>query len=72
MCGQESSVAEDIKHVFGCWHEECLALTDFHTIDISFAPEADNNDERIAVEVNLLSYLDDDTMDDEVRTVDEL
>lgn len=72
MCSQEGGVTEDIKHVFGCWYEEGLALTDLHTIDVCFAPETDDNDERIAVEIDLLSHLYDDAVYNEVWTVDEL
>ena len=70
--GEEGGIAENIEHILAGWHEDGLALTDADAIDVGLAPETYHDDERVAVEINLLGYLDDDTMDDEVGTVDEL
>ena len=72
MGGQESGIAEDVEHILGGWHEERFALTDFDTIDVGFAPETDDDNKGIAMEIDLLSHLDYDAMNDEVGTVDEL
>ena len=70
-CGEECSVAEYIEDVFGCRNEERLALFDADAVDVRFAPEAYDNHERVGMEINLCSYLYDDAVDGEVRTVNE-
>ena len=69
---QEGCVAKDIEDIFAGRHEDRLALTDLNTIDIRFSPETDHDDERIAVEIDLLGHLHHHAMHHEVGTVDKL
>ena len=68
---QEGGITEYIEDVFGCRNEECFSLFDADAIDVRFAPEAYDNHERVGMEINLCSYLYDDTVDGEVGTVNE-
>lgn len=72
MCREESGVAEDVEYIFGGGYKKRFALTHFDAIDVSFAPEAHHHDEGVTMEVDLLSNLNDDAMDDEVWAVDQL
>ena len=72
MCGQERGVAKDIKYIFRGWHKQGFALANLHTVDIGLAPKTDDDDKRIAVEVDLLCHLYHHTVHHEIRTVDEL
>ena len=65
-------VAEDVEHVLAGGNQDGLALADIDAIDVGLTPQTHHDDEGVAVEVNLLGYLDDDTMDNEIGTVDEL
>ena len=69
---EEGGVAEDIEDVLTGRHEDGLALTDLYTVDIGLAPETDHDDERVAVEVDLLGNLYHYAMYHEIWTVDEL
>ena len=71
-CRKERGVAEDVEDILAGWHEDGLTLTDLDTVDIGLSPKTNHNDKRVAVEVNLLSYLYHHAMHHEVRTVDEL
>ena len=72
-CGrQEGRVAKDIEDVFTGRDEDGFTLTDIDAIDVSIAPQTDHDDERITMEVYLLSYLYDHAMYHEMRAVDEL
>ena len=62
MCGQERGVAKDIKYIFRGWHKQGFALANLHTVDIGLAPKTDDDDKRIAVEVDLLCHLHHHTM----------
>lgn len=72
MCCQECCGAEDVKHIFGSWNEECLALTDLNAIDVCLTPKTHNDHERITVEVDALCHLNHYTMNHEIWAVDEL
>ena len=41
-------------------------------VDVGFPPEAHDDDEGVALEVNLLRHLHDDSVHDEIGAVDEL
>ena len=69
---KEGCVAEDVERVFGGGHEQGLALAHLDAVDVGFTPQADHHDERVAMEVDLLRYLHDYAMHDEVGAVDEL
>lgn len=71
-CGQERGVAEDIQHILAGGYQNGFALANTDAIDVGLAPKTHNNDERVAVEVDLRSHLYHNTMDDEVGTVDQL
>ena len=45
MCGQESGIAKDVKYILRGWYEQGLTLSNFHTVDVSFTPETDDNNE---------------------------
>lgn len=47
-------------------------MADADAVDIGFAPQTHDDDEGVALEVNLCRYLYHYTMDDKVRTVDKL
>ena len=69
---EEGGVAEDVERVFGGGHEQGLALAHLDAVDVGFTPQADHNDERVAMEIDLLCHLNDYAMHDEVGAVDEL
>ena len=70
--GEEGSVAEDIEDVLAGRYQNCLTLTDLDAIDVSLSPKTDHDDERVAVEINLLGHLYHDPMHHKIGTVDEL
>ena len=70
-CGEEGGITEDVEDILGCGNEECFSLFDADAVDVRLAPEAYDNHERVGMEINLCSYLYDDAVDGEVRTVNE-
>lgn len=72
MCSQECCGAEDVKHIFGSWNEECLALTDLNAIDVCLTPKTNHNNEGVTMEVYLLCHLNHYSVYYKVWAVDEL
>lgn len=70
--GKERGVAEDVEDILGGGNEQCLALLDAYAVDVRLAPEADNDHERIGVQIDLGGYLYHHAVDGEVRAVDQL
>ena len=69
---EECGIAKDVQDVLTGGHQDGLTLSDFNAIDVGFSPKTDHDDERIAVEIHLLSHLHHHAMHHEVWTVDEL
>ena len=69
---EERGVAEDIENVLAGRHKDGLTLTDLNAVDVGITPQADYDDERVAVEIDLLGHLYHDTVHHEIGAVDEL
>ena len=72
-CGrQEGGVAKDIEDVLAGRDEDGFALPDVDAVDVGCAPQADDDDEGVAMEIYLLRYLYYHAMHHKVWAVDEL
>ncbi len=69
---QEGRIAKDIEDILTGRDQDGLALADADAIDVGLAPEADNDDEGVAVEVYLLGDLNNDAVHDKIGTADKL
>ena len=69
---EERSVTEDIEDILTGRNQERFALANTDAIDVGLAIEANDDNEGIDMKINLLRYLNYDTIDVEVGTVDEL
>ena len=69
---QEGGVSKNVKDVLAGRNENGFPLANMDTVDVGLPPKAHHNDEGVAVEVDLLGHLDDHTVHDKIRAVNQL
>ena len=71
-CREEGGVTKYVKDIFAGWHQDGLSLSDVDTVDVGLTPQAHDDDEGVAAEIDLLCHLNHHAVNNEIRTVDKL
>ena len=68
---KEGGISEDVEDILGGGDEECFSLFDADAVDVGISPEADDNYERVGMEIDFCSDLHHYSIHREIRAVDE-
>ena len=68
---KKSGITEDVEDIFGGGNEECFSLFDADAVDIRFSPEADDDYERVGMEIDFCRHLHHYSIHREIGAVNE-